>query len=904
MPIVRSEQYTFSGGQSDEAYVSRVDQEMYAKTALKLENVLVDSSGGAIQRYGTELMGRMPVKDSTTSLGGLATYTLEAAVLIPFENDRVDDYVVMLCNMYAVPATLSPGRQPKHIVRCAVFKMSGGKYVSTTEITLPTSVARVYQNVKYAQSGNTIIVVHETFPPFRIVRSGDTWTATELDITAPPRDTTVVSTTPVTSVTLSSKVGYQGLVSATITAGSALPATGGKTYEIWSEGMLIAYAYKNTGTNVWDAVLLSTITSTTIDKAVEARQVAPYWKAGQYPTTVAFFQGRLIFAHDRHIWASRAGDLFNFAGGDGNNPAGAVSVQLSDFANIYDIYPARELLIFTDRNVKSVSAQGGITSSNIAVTTATNDGTFGLPPIGVGGDVLFVDVGGRTVRKFVYNNDEQNYIAPSISEPMLRSVNNPRSVCLQRYNPLTSNATVYYMNEDGSISALSYIGDTPGASGMSAWSTFHVDVPDPWSMCVVNNRVYLLGYDGDTGGRRETACVLYGFVESSLLDGARVAESHTEVPAPVWLCAMGRVLDHSYPVIMGDVIGLDLIEDNPYSYRAIPPVVPYDAKYNGLYFMDDFTINVFRIDQIIDTIGEPTSGFTNKFGSRFRSVDNPNDLYMYLKHPELRTERGVFNSLLKLDAAKVTEYINYVETYGDPYVLQLLRSPELVLTDRIYGTYPLPIASSAVIAELRRVFMNEDGYSSVQDDAIHKQRWAFLTSGDTEALGLNPFYLYDALRDNWFGTVWANIDARKFNADTQAWVDEGLRRYRLMTSITIPPRKVVFGRSFATKIWTLPIDKNIGIQTFISSIRRVIELEGIMECSQITVTCGDNTATYYGNIDNVSVALQNTYDMMRDQKIKLPATLSRSPIVKFERTIPGVLSIRSLAFKMSVLYGG
>ncbi|QDP59049.1 MAG: hypothetical protein Unbinned6242contig1001_17 [Prokaryotic dsDNA virus sp.] len=139
------------------------------------------------------------------------------------------------------------------------------------------------------------------------------------------------------------------------------------------------------------------------------------------PGVVTFFEERLMWAgsndNNQTIWGSSTGSYFDMAQGSG---AAADSVEYTLAGNAVNVIqwlaPSKSLLIGTMGGEFKMDGGGSaLTPSNVRVVQETNYGSKKIEPIQVENVILFLQRAGRKLREFVFDFDQDNYVAPDLT---------------------------------------------------------------------------------------------------------------------------------------------------------------------------------------------------------------------------------------------------------------------------------------------------------------------------------------------------------------------------------------------------------------------------------------------------------------------------------------------------------
>lgn len=168
MPGIVLFQTNFSSGELDPKLRARTDLEQYANGLETALNVLIQPQGGVKRRPGTK---------TCSTWGSNANF--QYARLIPFEYS-VDDTYVLVIDFYAE--------------KIYVFDSNGDQIIDingTLDDWISTSFGISYLDaaeVQYVQAVDTLIFVHPTMHPKRLIRNAnDNWTFEDLPLTNIPQ---------------------------------------------------------------------------------------------------------------------------------------------------------------------------------------------------------------------------------------------------------------------------------------------------------------------------------------------------------------------------------------------------------------------------------------------------------------------------------------------------------------------------------------------------------------------------------------------------------------------------------------------------------------------------------------------------------------------------------------------
>lgn len=164
-------QNDFTAGEMDPKLRARTDIAQYKSALTTAQNVTIQPQGGAKRRDGTKFVTQLDA--------GAAN----AVRMVSFEFSVSDSYMLVF----------TPGRMYvfKNGALITNINSSGNDYLSVAAFT-----AAILPEMNWVQSADTVILVHEDLPPYKIVRgaSDSSWTASQLSFTFIPKFAFVLST--------------------------------------------------------------------------------------------------------------------------------------------------------------------------------------------------------------------------------------------------------------------------------------------------------------------------------------------------------------------------------------------------------------------------------------------------------------------------------------------------------------------------------------------------------------------------------------------------------------------------------------------------------------------------------------------------------------------------------------
>ena len=438
-------QTNFTTGEIDPLLTSRIDINQYYNGLDKARNVLIQPQGGVVRRPGLEYIDTIP--SAANPQNGIR--------LVPFEFSTTQSYMLLFVNnrMYIY----------KNKVLVTNINGSGNDYLTTT-------ISSSYLTfMDYAQSADTLIVVHEDMQPKQITRgaSDSTWTISDITFEYIPKYAFTITTTN----------GAHNLTPSEVDGNVTLTTSGG-TFSASDVGQ---YVEANDG--IGRARIVNYVSSSEVDAIVEIpffntdaisagswfieRGYEDTWSSSKgWPRTVTFHQGRLYFGGSKSrpntIFSSRVARFFDFNPGETLDDDAIEATLATDSVNaITGLFAGRDLQIFTKGGEFFISQASldPITPNNIVVSTATRRGAKeGIKPVGAESGTLFIQRAGKALREFLFSDVELSYISNNISLLSSHLLKSPSDMALRKATSTDDGDLLLIVNgQDGSLATYSIL---------------------------------------------------------------------------------------------------------------------------------------------------------------------------------------------------------------------------------------------------------------------------------------------------------------------------------------------------------------------------------------------------------------------------------------------------------------
>ena len=385
----------FTAGELSPRLDGRNDLSKYPSGCKTLENFIVYPHGSAARRSGTQFISEVKTSANKTRL-------------VPFEFSTTQTYILEFGNQYI------------RIYKDKGQVQNGG---SAVEIATPYLTAELF-DIKFAQSADVMYIVHPNHAARKLSRTSHiNWTLTQIDFTKGPMQDPNTTTTTLNPGQTAVGTGVSLVASATtgINGGAGFASTDVGRFVFLHGGYAKITGFTNT-TNVTIEILTTLSAST----ATENWRLGAFSDTTGHPSTVTFFEQRLVFAgtteQPQTVFFSKSGDYENMDANIGGTIADSDAIIYTIASNqvnaIRFMTATRTLIIGTAGGEFSVSGGGSdvaITPTNILIKKQSNHGAANIDALAVGNVTLFMQRARRKMRELAYNFDVDGYIAPDMT---------------------------------------------------------------------------------------------------------------------------------------------------------------------------------------------------------------------------------------------------------------------------------------------------------------------------------------------------------------------------------------------------------------------------------------------------------------------------------------------------------
>lgn len=572
----------FTAGVLDPRLLGRADLSQYANGLERGDNVVILPYGGFRRRGGLKYLTEIPAAVAgDCQLAAFSYNSTSQQYLLVFADQRIyflkDDALITNINGGGLDYLASPW---------------------------PVSVVR---ELKWAQTADTMIVVHEDYAPRKLVRGATdaTWTLSTLSFDAVPQIDYNDGSSPAASseqqdVTFTGfnvgntfKLDVENVTTENITYDTNATTIQNRIVKalqklwnvgdgditcVFTAGTTYRITFQNGAARNYDLMTgFATSGSGTIAVAAVANgspRTEDAWSAARgWPRSVCFYEARLVFGGTKSkpstLFMSKSNGLFDFDLGEGLDDDGIQRTLLTDQVNaIVNVVPGRHLQVFTE-GAEFFVPDFPITPENSNFRPQTSYGNAIPAPIEVEGATLFLDVNARGLYQFLYSDVEAAYSADSLSRISSALLATPVDCDRQRPSSDEDTNLCYFVNSDGTVAVL----NTLRSEQIAAWTRFTTQ-GSFISAAALTDQMYFLVQ------RTDSAAADHWYVEK--LDSAYYldcAEQSTGASSATW--AVGSRLNGLECWARGNSVSLGTVTPAAGSVTVITPVTSIEV---GLWF--------------------------------------------------------------------------------------------------------------------------------------------------------------------------------------------------------------------------------------------------------------------------------------------------------------------------------
>lgn len=488
MARTRQVQTSFSFGEIDPLMVARTDVKSYQGGCETLRNWKLLVQGGIRRRNG------LKYRATLNQNGRLARFqfsTNQAYVLL-FSPSKLE--------IYNPDGTLA-----------------------TTINSCPWTTSDMVWGLRWAQTGDTMVIVNQSFAPQILLRTG----LTSFTLNALSWRTQAVSCQYTAANAI---VDKQNVSVATIVSSGGTAVSGTNTYQPYfkfADGNITMTPSALSGSitltlssSYWVAgdvgktvrfkgvqCLITGYTSGTVvtataqyalpDLSTSANWDEPAFSSARgYPQAVCFHEQRLWLGGSTSIpnglWGSKSGDFYNMDTGTAlDSEAIALSLFSNELVTISHLVSFRHLQIYTDRGEFFIPVpldSSPTTPKNVNIKKQTPYGASSIHPAVLDGATIFIQRTGRVCREFLYDYFQQNYDSHAVSLMSTHLLTAPVDLDVLYGTTDRPEQYAFIVQQDGSVAVYHSV-RSEKLAGWVPWDTPNGLIQ---SVAVVADTVYFL----------------------------------------------------------------------------------------------------------------------------------------------------------------------------------------------------------------------------------------------------------------------------------------------------------------------------------------------------------------------------------------------------------------------------
>ena len=470
MSRIQQYQSSFTVGELDPLLRGRIDLQQYYSSVDVADNVIFEPQGGFSRRPGLKFL--LDITSDNAANGTL---------LIPFEFSTTQNFMI-----------LATAQNTTSTIRFRFFadgllltniNGSGNDYLDYSVGTLYEVSNFDISKLYFTQSADTLILTHENFAPFKIVRGANntTWTASALSLTIPKLATSLSTTNPLSTITPSAVDGAIKITSSSSQFSESMVDQYINALNDFGRARITKFVSATVVEAVTEVPFFNTdglensnaTSPVTRNWEVESGHEDAWSNTRGWPRTCSFHEGRLYFGGSatfpNTLFGSKVSDFFNFKPAEALDDDAIIVTLSTDSVNaINALRSGRDLQIFTSGAEFFVPQADldPITPSNITVKSATRRGSkFGIRPQAAEGGTLFIQRQGKALREMLFSDVELSYVANNISLLSSHMIVDPQRMALRAATDTTEGDLLLIVNGSSSTG---YRADSAGFTGTIA----------------------------------------------------------------------------------------------------------------------------------------------------------------------------------------------------------------------------------------------------------------------------------------------------------------------------------------------------------------------------------------------------------------------------------------------------
>jgi len=357
---------------------------------------------------------------------------------------------------------------------------SGGTIARVYEIASPFAEADLF-DIHYVQSADVLTLVHPSYAPRELRRSGATnWAFTTISFVptlSAPGSVAATATTGSGSITYTYVVtaiadeSLEESVASTsddctnnlATSGNKntitwAAVTGAVRYNVYKDNNgLYGYIGQTSGLSFIDDNIIADVTRT------PPLTYSPFDATNKYPSAVSYYEQRRWFGgtngNPQNLWATRSATESNLSYSIPTQDDDSIVVRIAarDVNSIRHIIPLSDLVLLTSGGEWRVEAQNSdvITPLSIGVKPQSYIGANNVQPVLTGNSVVYIQAQGSKVRDLSYNWESNAYRSEDLS--LLASHLFEPYLIVDMAHQRSPVPIIWFVRDDGVLLGLTYL---------------------------------------------------------------------------------------------------------------------------------------------------------------------------------------------------------------------------------------------------------------------------------------------------------------------------------------------------------------------------------------------------------------------------------------------------------------